>query len=310
MKIVVCISLLFLSAITDAQELYPNTEPASNLPKGVLAFRLANQIHQEVNQTRLWQGYRFMFGINEKLTISQTFNFSNHHGYKLPADFIKANADSTAYYTEGRQLGNYYPYQFENFDLNFKYRFYTNDKPHEHLRFAAYLDLAGGNEAHDEAEPSLMGDNSGAALGFIGTYLKNKFAASITIGAIAPYRYSQTRPKIVMKYGNAINYSLSLGYLVLPFTYKSYKQTNVNVYVEFMGKSYEAAQVYYKGEKVSTHNVPSLAKGNYLEIRPAIQFIFLSNTRLDISFSRAILNQTYVKTNTPFYINLQHSFYF
>ncbi len=77
-----------------------------------------------------------------------------------------------------------------------------------------------------------------------------------------------------------------------------------------MGKSYEAAQVYYKGEKVNTQNVPSLTKGNYLEIRPAIQFIFLSNTRLDISFSRALLNQSYVKTNTPFYINLQHSFYF
>ncbi|WP_315822204.1 hypothetical protein [Paraflavitalea speifideaquila] len=62
----------------------------------------------------------------------------------------------------------------------------------------------------------------------------------------------------------ALNYTLSAGYLVLPREYTSYRQTNLNVYVELLGQQTLDRKQYY------------------LDLAPAIQLIFNSNAKLNL----------------------------
>jgi hypothetical protein len=302
------IILFFLPQCCGAQELFPNAEPASNVPKGVLRLKLANEVFTEITQLRLQQGYSFIYGLSSKISLEQTLNFSNHHDLTLPYNFIYYNPAINGLQTTGYVRGQPQPFWFENYAATLKYRFFTSDNYQEHFRMAAYLQLAGGNEPHPEAEPNLMGDNSGMGAGLIATYLKQRFAASLNIGYIMPFKFQQVDSNIVINYSNAISYSLSFGYLLLPRTYKDYKQINVNIYMEFMGESYGAASISKKGEGVFTGDIPSLAKGSYLEARPGLQFIFASNTILSFSPAFPLINRSYAKTYPVYYVYLQHDF--
>ena len=308
-----CFIVLFtlhssLFTLCEAQELFPNSEPASNVPKGVLRLKLSNEVFEEITQLRLQQGYSFIYGFSSKIELEQTLNFSNHHDLSLPYDFIYYNPETNQLQTNGYVRGLPQPFWFENYAATLKYRFYHKDGLQKHFRMAAYLQVAGGNEPHPEAEPNLMGDNSGAGAGLITTYLNHRFATSITVGYIIPYKFQQVDSNIVINYANTINYSLSFGYLLLPRTYKSFKQVNVNLYMEFMGESYGAASISKKGEYVFTGGVPCLARGCYLEARPGLQFIFGSNTVLGFSPAFPLINRSYTKTYPVYYLYLQHDF--
>lgn len=307
---IVCSFILFLGLTSlKSQELFPHTEPASSVPKEVLGIRIANEFYNEMGQFRSWQGYKFMFGLAPKLTLIQTFNFSNHHGAKLPTDFI-SNDGISGFHTHGATKGKQYRYAFESLNIYMKYRFLTRDSKNKHLRMAGYLEAAGGNEAHDEAEPALTGDTGGLSGGVISTWLNKKLAFSITAGYIIPARYTQVNPEIIIQYGKTINYSLSLGYLVYPREYKDYKQTNINLYAEFMGKKYDAAKIEYQGQPVWTDDVLPLSSGNYIEFRPSLQFIIKSNLRLDLSAAFPMAGRSYVRVYPVYYLNIQRYFYF
>ena len=56
-------------------------------------------------------------------------------------------------------------------------------------------------------------------------------------------------------YGDAITYSLSLGYRKSPEVYTDYRQANTNVYLEFIGKAFQTAKVYQAGEKLKINTV-------------------------------------------------------
>jgi hypothetical protein len=169
--------------------------------------------------------------------------------------------------------------------------------------------MALGSSAHDEAEPSLMGDNNGFGTGITFTKLYKRLAVSLGLSAIFPLDYYEEAKDLTFKYGNAFHYTLSFGYLILPKVYKSYDQLNVNLYAEFLGRAYGAAEISMGGENLPVYNAPSLEAGHYLELRPAIQFIFWSNTRLDLSSSFLIFGESYTKFYPVFYMNLQHYFY-
>ena len=298
------------SLLGEAQELFPATGSASNLPKGVLRVKLNNEFYTDVSQTRIWQGYSFSFGMSPKIEISQVYNFSNHHDYLLPDDFITHNNNSKSLITQGYVNGRPYPFLFENLTLGIKYRFLSLNANHEHFRMACYLNLAGGNEPHSVAESNLMGDNSGASPGLIATYLKNRFAISLNAAAIFPHRYLQSDSNIILSYNNALTYSLSFGYLLLPHKYKTYKQTNVNIYAELIGESYGGMKsITNNGQAVNWYNVPSLNKGSYLEMRPSVQFIFLSNTRLDLSIAYLLMGQSYERSYPLYFLTIQHDFW-
>jgi len=310
MRTVCILFLLFLPLLPYAQELYPHNEPASNVPAKVLGFRLSNEWYDELGQLRSMQSYRLMWGFTPELMISQSLTFSNHHGEKLPEDFI-ASDGRIGLHTHGIQKGKDYPYQFENVSYVLKYRFLSLDNKNRHFRMAASLDAAFGSRAHDEAEPGFYGDNSGYGAGVVATYLNNKLAVSTSVGYIKPNKYSQKDLyEVNIHYGDAFTYNLSLGYLILPFKYKSYKQTNLNLYVEFMGKTYGKADVKVDGSSVILADVPGLEKGNYIELRPSLQLIIHSNTRLDFSIAKPLLEKSYVRFYPAYYVNLQHYFFF
>jgi hypothetical protein len=291
-----------------AQELFPNTEPASNIPGGVLGLRFSSEVYDEVGMMRYWQALKVMYGVTSDLMITQTISFSNHHGGSLPAEFL-SNDGGIGTHTHGAVRGRPYPQLFETYNVNAKYRFLVNDGPNRHFRAAVWGELAFGNEAHDESEPSLMGDNSGVSAGLILTQLYKRTAVSLGLSGVFPRMYREEETGIDLQYGKAFHYTLSFGYLLLPVEYSSYNQVNVNVYAEFMGRAFQGAQVWLDGKPVNLVGAPSLEEGHYLELRPSLQFIFWSNTRCDFSSSFLLLGESFTKFYPVFYFNLQHYFY-
>jgi hypothetical protein len=90
---------------------------------------------------------------------------------------------------------------------------------------------------------------------------------------------------------DGINYSLSAGYLFLPFNYVSYKQTNLNLYVEFLGKSNPAT------------------KESYLDIAPALQLIINSVIRLDFIYEKQIYGNMTRMSNTMFSFRFEYNLF-
>jgi hypothetical protein len=299
--------MLLCSFACSAQEFFPNAETASNLPKGVLATSLSNEFYNDVSQFRTWQGFAFTYGLSSQFSLSGTYSFSNHHDYNLPNDFIINSSDGP--YTKGYVNGLPCPYSFENFGVEIKWRFLSLDKEKGHFRMAVYTQLAGGNEPHLSAETNLNGDNSGAAAGLVATLLEHKFAISASSAFIMPYHYINQFDSVDINYGNAITYNLSLGYLLLPVRYTGYKQLGINIYMELTGESYNAAGVKQNGQSVNTSGAPSLLKGNYLEARPAVQFIVHSNTRMDVSVAFLTAGHSYERGYPVYSFSIIHSFY-
>ncbi|MBK6521431.1 MAG: hypothetical protein KBG47_02520 [Bacteroidia bacterium] len=293
--------------LNKAQELFPNSEPASLIPKRVFGIRLMNEYYKEISEHKTWQDAMLMYGISSKFMIIGSFSFSNHHAISLPNDFI-LNDGNIGLHTHGNEKGGRYTYKSESVALGFRYRFFNRDGDHRHFRMALYGNAVYSNQAHDEAETNLMGDNTGAGGGVIATVLKKKLAISFTGGAVFPTPYTDKNKDITLLYGNAYNYSLSFGYLLLPFKYKSYDQTNLNFYAEFLGKNYDELKVYQNNSRILIQNVPAFEKGNYVEFRPAIQFIIKSSLRIDLSRSFTLLNRSYVRTYPAYNLNIQYYF--
>lgn len=299
-----------------AQELFPNTEPASNIPKKTLGLRYIGEAYSDGNgYIRNVNALRLMYGLTPRLSIYLTGSSSNHHKKNLPTDYPYHNTP---------ERGVFKPYAFNGMSLYVKYRFLSIDEEKSHLRMAVYAEGSTVNTAHDEGEPRLMDDTKGFGFGYISTYLKNKFAISLTLGGIFPGKYVGYQSDVIesmpdipttVKYGDAFNYSLSIGHLLLPKTYNSYKQTNINVYLELMGKYFGDTKVWITPQGVpqylvETAFIPSaLRKGYYLDIVPGVQFIFNSNTRLDVSANFRGIHYSYARLYPQINLGLQHYFY-
>lgn len=280
-KILVLALLIALGKVVTAQELYVNTEPASNMPANSLGFRLGNKIfnmdHSGENGIRIEP--EIMWGINKKLMVHLI-------GYG-------SNMMQPSFKFEG---GGFYA----------KYRFLSNDQPHAHFRMAAYArGSLINNPFYPVMEPGTMfkrpyvnreldleGSNSGINGGIIATQLLHKLALSTTVGYTRylnnihdniPYDFSR----------NSINYSLSAGLLVLPVKYKSFEQTNLNLYVEFLGKT----------------NTDQVAKGSYIDVAPALQLIFNSTTRLDFSYRTQMAGNMPRNSFNSFLFRIEHNIF-
>ena len=302
-----------------AQELFPHNEPASSIPKGVFGARAFVESFQERNVWRNMGAIRLMYGLTPKLSVMATGTSSNHHGKKLPQDLVTHIhiGSQTIYYTNAIQKGVPYDYRINGINLYAKYRFLTIDGQNKHLRAAAYAEYAYITSAHDEAEPNLTDDNKGYGGGLIVTWLKNRFAASVTTGVIIPGSYSETQytpslsipsTHIELFYGRAIKCNLSLGYLVSPKEYRDYNQTNWNVYFEFQGKTWESAKVLQDGVSIDIQT-PALKSGYYVEVHPCIQKIIDSNLRIDFSVGFPLINKSYVHFYPLYLIGIQRYFY-
>jgi hypothetical protein len=314
------IAFLFFLALTPtySQELFILNEPASSVPKGVIGVRAFTQNYKEYHQNRSLNVLRLMYGATAKLSVMATASISNHHDRRLPKDLINHThiGNTTNYYTQAIKRGVHYPYLFNGVYLFAKYRFYSNDSQNKHFRMSAYGEWSNVGVAHDEAEPNLMDDTGGYGFGLISTWLKNRFAASLTTGFIRPNSYSETQPDFTggpdlpttIYYGNAIKYNASFGYRLYPKKYEGYEQVNWNIYLELTGKTYDAARVIQNGTEIATKTV-ALKRGSYVEINPGIQRIVNSNTRIELCYGFNLIGFSYVHFSPVWTLAIQRYFY-
>ncbi len=296
-KIAIYVLLWIISNSVFGQELFPHAEPASTLPKGVSGIRFFYERYKEETSNRLKDSYhlRYMYGITSRWTAMATLGISNHHYSKFPTDLLP--------YFFNHHLRAYPPagYGIEGINLYSKYRFFSLDKYHQHLRLAVFAEGCKSFVAHDDAEPTLMTDNSGYGGGLISTYLLGRFATSVTLGFIHPLLYKQSDIDVRFQSGDATYMEISTGYRIWPLTYQSYSDLNINLYAEFMFKQYGAAYVEQHGKQIdfatyaqfSPYTYMTLKSNAYIAGMFAVQFISNSNTRVDIGVTLAFKDRSY-----------------
>lgn len=232
--------MVFATQSTTAQELYVFTEPASNMAAKSFGFRANNYL---------------MFNDKEKTS-----------SYHLLPEIMWGASKKLMIHVEGFLSNRNKSFVAEGAGIYAKYRFYSEDEVHSHFRMAVYGRYSYNNSDVHQQAIDLNGHNSGYEAGFVATKLKDKVAVSAT----ASYLYATDNGKEKFIYGNknrnAVNYTLSVGKLVLPKEYTSYNQTNMNLMVEMLGQV-------------------NLNQGySFLDIAPSVQFIFLSRMRLDAGY--------------------------
>ncbi|GAB3923659.1 hypothetical protein GCM10028827_10570 [Mucilaginibacter myungsuensis] len=247
-----------------AQELYVNTEPASNMPARSLALRAEGQAFSANGKLRDRGTIEMMYGANKDLMLHLAGYASNFN-------------------TPGRH--------FEGGSVYAKYRFFSVDTVQRHLRGAVFAKAASISNPFINQEISLEGDNSGMQGGVIITQLIHKLAIS---GSASYIRGFDNRGSYVMPVANsrdALAYSLSAGYLLLPKTYTDYDQVNVNLYLELLGKTN-----------------PGYGQ-SYLDAAPAVQFIFNSVFRADASYRTPIYGNMTRNTQNMFLVRLEYNLF-
>ena len=256
----ICLTNLLCPAFS--QELYVNTEPASNMATHSLGIRLEDQgFFKPQYKTRTT--LEVMYGASRNLML---------HG---------------SFYN-----GDYYQNQqrFEGGSVYAKYRFISVDSVQKHFRGAFFAKLARISNPVMNQEITLEGDNSGMQGGVVFTQLLHKLALS----GSASYLHASDNsgfevPAVNAK--DAIAYTLSAGYLVLPKTYTSYRQLNINFYAELLGKTN-----------------PGYGQ-SYLDAAPAVQFIFNSLIRLDFSYRLPLYSAMERNTAHMYLVRLEYNLF-
>ena len=265
--------IIFFSATATAQELYVLTEPASNMAAGSLGIRLNSKLYD----MKYKSGYalrldpEIMFGISKKLMIHFNAYASNMYQSNL---------------------------KFEGAGIYGKYRFFSNDEVHTHFRMALFgkislIDnpsaLQVGNTFYRPDEIDIDGNNSGALTGIVATQLLHKLALSSSVFFVNRFD-NLNQSKISGQSAEAINYTLSAGYLFLPKQYKDFRQTNVNLYCEFLSSTSLDKKAYY------------------IDAAPAFQFIFNSISRLDFSYRWQLTGNMQRLSENYFLLRFEYNF--
>lgn len=172
-----------------------------------------------------------------------------------------------------------------------KYRFLSQDDVHRHFRMAAYLSAAYSWDdlRHNELYP---GAQSGVETGIIATQLWNKLAISGSAGLMEVLHDKRNDPLYKANYAfQAVNYSLSTGFLLFPLQYTSYDQTNVNLYLELLGSRNIGFREKY-----------------FVDLAPSIQFIFKSTGKLNLGYRFELSSDIYRYSRSGFMISYEHIF--
>ena len=297
--IIICLNCCLATKVR-SQELYIHADAASPVPRGVFSFRYSMEAYQEEYNRKHWHALRLYYGISNNLSVTGSLTASNHHLREFPAN-------PYAYFTNHHQKGfsRDYPLNFDGGHVNLRYRLFSHDEPNGHIRIAAFAEGSYINSAHDEAEPHLLGDNTGYGGGIIATQLIKKLALNVTAGLMRPTMYHQKKDNLKFRSGNARYVIFSAGYLLYPKAYNSYNDLNINIYMEALYKEYDAATLYINEQHENIEFFPYLREGRYMELRPGLQFIMNSRNRLDISAGITVYGRTFIRYNPTVYINYQ-----
>jgi hypothetical protein len=257
--------MFFAWHTTSAQELFVFTEPASNMATHSIGLRLNNSLMKERATGRI--NYHLipevMVGVSNKLMVHGETFFSN------------------------RNTG----LDFEGGGVYAKYRFFSNDEVQRHFRMAVFGRLSANNSEIHQEEISLLGHNSGYEAGIIATQLLHKVAISSTVSYVKATDNGVNKFSYGLINSRAINYSLSVGKLVLPKEYTDYKQTNMNLMLEMLGQVNAGSGKYY------------------FDLAPSVQFIFNSVSRVDIGYRKELAGSLLRTAPNGFYIRLEYNFF-
>lgn len=244
MKISFFAFVIFFTAETKGQELFVFSAPASNLPAHTISIKLTDHFVTNDNIYNRFS-HRVMpqvfVGFSKKFMVAVSGTIANMH----TPDF-----------------------RYESVNFYAKYRFLSKDDIHRHFRMAVFAEGSATRAPFHYDEITLMGDKDGIDLGIIATQLWHKLAVSATVTHTQVLDKSRNNKVIYVPERNyqAMNYSLSAGYLVLPKEYTDYKQTNLNLYLEILSQ-----QTLDR-------------KTHYVDVAPALQLIFNSNAKLNIGY--------------------------
>lgn len=260
--------LVLIVINSSGQELYPFAEPASNMPAKSLALKLGTMYGKGPHSSRILQRYtpEVLFGVSKKWMVHAGGSFSDMHEDK---------------------------FYFESVKLYTKYRFLSKDDVHKHFRMAAFASAIYSRNHLDHNEINMYGDQSAAQLGLIATQLWNKLAISGTASLIEVFDKKRNDKTVPQEYAfEALNYSLSAGYLVLPRNYTDYKQMNLNVYAELLG----GRNLDWKYEKY------------YLDLAPSVQLIFKSTSKLNIGYRFQLKSDIYRLMKNSWMVSYEYVF--
>ena len=262
MRIFLVLFLSFISSLSSAQELYINAEPASLIPKGTKVVRL-NHHSIFLDGTNIMGGIgnaiimspSISYGLSKKIMVSGSFQFSNKP-------------------YEQDMMPNF---GFSGFKLSSKQRILTTDKQKYHTRLSSFIKYSYHDNKFMKDNLDIEIQDTGFEFGIIGTQLINKLAISVTsaVTRISNIDEKYTNGSTVKWQSinlNTIQNSISAGYLLFPRKYKSYKQTNFNLYLEYLTNT------------ILTKDFPDRYYKFSSTIAPGIQFIIMSRSRLDFSY--------------------------
>ena len=262
MRIFLVLFLSFIPSLSSAQELYINTEPASLIPKGTKVVRL-NHHSIFLNGTNIMGGIgnaiimspSISYGLSKKIMVSGSFQFSNKP-------------------YEQDMMPNF---GFSGFKIYSKQRILTTDKQKYHTRLSSFIKYSYHDNKFMKDNLDIELQDTGFEFGIIATQLINKLAISVTsaltrISNIDEKYTSGSTVKWQKINLNTIQNSISAGYLLFPRKYKSYKQTNFNLYLEYLTNT------------ILTRNFPDRYHKFSSTLAPGIQFIIMSRSRLDFSY--------------------------
>lgn len=269
MKKVICIITLLISVEKMmGQELYVFSEPASNMPAHSISGKLTG--HFVGNDKNYGR-------LSQRYMPEVMFGFSKKLMLHLSGTFSNMHTNN---------------FKFESVSVYGKYRFLSVDDIHKHFRMAVFADASHTRAPFHYDEITLMGDKSGVEAGLIATQLWHKFALSATVSHTQVLDESRNDDVIYIPERNyqSMNYVLSGGYLLLPREYTNYKQLNVNLYTEFI------AQQTFEHKKY------------FVDMAPALQFIFNSNSKLNIGYRFQLGSDMIRMTDKSWLISFERTF--
>ena len=258
--------VFLLSMSCKGQELFSMTDPASNIARGTVALRVDNLIMDEINTSRI--NYHLipevMVGISKKLMLRASTFFSNR----------------------AEKLEN------EGGSIYAKYRFLSNDAMQKHFRMAIFGTLSFNNSDIHQEEINVNGHNTGFEIGIVATQLLQKVALSSAVSIVkATDNGNNNKYTYGADNSRAVNYSFSIGKLMLPKEYKDYRQTNLNLMIETLSQVNTGSGKYY------------------LDIAPTAQLILNSESRIDIGYRKQISSNLLRTAPNGFFIRIEHNLF-
>lgn len=130
-------------------------------------------------------------------------------------------------------------------------------------------------------------------MGLIATQLWNKLAISGSASLNEVIHDERWLKDVSPQHAfEALNYSLSAGYLLFPTQYTDYNQTNLNLYAELLGG----------------RNLDWPYQKYYVDLAPSIQLIFKSTGKLNLGYRFQLSSDIYRLSKSSFMITYEHIF--